>query len=77
MTDGEREAVQARAQLARDRTGDAAHLLVGRRGQEHDDVAGGVGKRSTTAASEPGALERAARSAAASTRARQSSSAGA
>ena len=68
VADREREAVQAGAQLARDRLGDAAHAVVvggraaaRRRGRR-------VGRGRCTAASEPGAPARAARSAAASTR---------
>ena len=39
VPDREGEAVQARAQLAHDRVGDAAHLRLGGGRQQHDDVA--------------------------------------
>ena len=78
MADREREAVQRGLELARDGVGGAARRGVVRaRGR-----ARAPGRRcrsgpSSIAAIEPGAAARAARSAAASTRARQSSSAGA
>ncbi len=45
VPDREGEAVQARAQLERDRLGHAPHLGVGRRGQQDDDMAGPVAQR--------------------------------